>query len=331
MSPVSALTPKKQASLNDYTHLRSEIRAVISAGKTRAQDAVERERVRTSWEIGKLINEHILLNRNRADYGAKVIKRLSVDLGISNTELKYMREFVRTYPAIGRVPGQLNWSQIQILLAINDDEARAAFALRAAKQRWTWEKTRSEIKKLKAAKQITTTEIPAETLLEPKRGVPYTYIIKTLDGRLQIDLGFSNYYLPTGKFPFKDGAIATLEKGKLKSAKTATEADLFTYYAKVLEVTDGDTLWVLVDLGFGFTTKQQLRLCGLDCPEINSREGQSAKKFVERELKPSPNILITSTKSDKYDRYLADVFCETKKGEQYLNNRLLQEGLAVRV
>jgi len=43
MSPVSALTPKKQASLNDYTHLRSEIRAVISAGKARAQDAVERQ------------------------------------------------------------------------------------------------------------------------------------------------------------------------------------------------------------------------------------------------------------------------------------------------
>ena len=138
--PQLEVLPKSKRSLSDYVILRDRVREALRLGRRRAEEAVEHEKVRTSWEIGKLINEHILLNRNRANYGEQVVKKLSADLGISNTELKYMREFVRTYPQIGRVPGQLNWSQVQIILGINDDEARTAFAARAAKEKWSWEK-----------------------------------------------------------------------------------------------------------------------------------------------------------------------------------------------
>lgn len=373
MTPqTTVLVLPKSKNLSSYSTLVKRVREAITQGRERALDAVGREKVRTAWEVGKLIQEHILLNKARADYGAQVLKKLSSDLGISNTELKYMREFARTYPAIGRVPGQLDWSQIQVLLAINDDKVRTALASRAAKENWTWEKIRSEIKKLKATKRITTSEIPAETPLEPKTGKLNTYKIVIAEigpfkGKPVVDLGFSNYtsvrdiqistdstsaakrrhHLPAGKFPFKEGDIVTLEKGKLKSSKTATEADLFTFRAYVDEVTDADTLWVLVDLGFSFTTKQQLRLRGIDCPEINSREGLEAKKFVEQALKKIPYVTITSTKSDKYDRYLADVFLplrsvKTSSGgiratkhehtqDTYLNNELLKRGLATRI
>ena len=43
-------------------------------------------------------------------------------------------------------------------------------------------------------------------------------------------------------------------------------------------------------------------------------------------------VLIKTVKSDKYDRYLADVYFLDAKGQQvYLNNELLEKGLAVRV
>ena len=92
---------------------------------------------------------------------------------------------------------------------------------------------------------------------------------------------------------------------------------------------------------------------GIDCPEINTPEGQAAKKFVESALKAAVSITVCSSKNDKYDRYDADVFflparslkasaggtCATehkcnddKSGREILlNNLLLEKGHAVRM
>ena len=56
--------------------------------------------------------------------------------------------------------------------------------------------------------------------------------------------------------------------------------------------------------------------------------GKKAKAFVEEMLtKSKMSVIIRTIKSDKYDRYLADVWI----ANQYLNQALLDEGLAVRV
>ncbi len=126
------------------------------------------------------------------------------------------------------------------------------------------------------------------------------------------------------------------------------------------EVIDGDTLKAAIDLGLGVWTVQKLRLRGLDAPEIESAEGREAKAFLEKQvtrgckklqdvakgsekskttqpLETSGNllqpleiscpVLIRTSKSDKYDRYLADLFVN---GE-YINQTLIDEGLAARV
>ena len=98
------------------------------------------------------------------------------------------------------------------------------------------------------------------------------------------------------------------------------------------QLVDGDTLRVIVDLGFGIKTRQYLRLCGLNCPEMDSAEGKKAAEFVRNKIKVADQIILTSSKSDKYDRYLADVFyVDKEEKEVYLNNTLLESGLAVRV
>ncbi len=340
----------KVAKVASYTDLLRAVRGAVARGRERAADAVEREKVRTFWEIGRLIHAHILLHKDRADYGKQVIKRLSADLAMSETELYYMVEFARTYP-IFRLTGKLPWGHHQALLRINDADQRKELAEQASRQNWSQKKLRREIGKLKAAKQITTTDIPADELLIAKRGKLNTYKIVIAElgpfkGKPVIDLGFSNYHRPEGKFPFHENEIvkwnsnagARLPRSKksgetppLQKAFAVTSNDLFTFQVYLDEVTDADTLWVLVDLGFGFTTKQQLRLRGIDAPEITTRDGQTAKRFVERQLKSASQVVITSTKSDKYDRYLADVFYTVKGKEKFLNNELLKRGLAVRV
>ncbi len=327
--------PQTVTSLQSYTELKHRVREALARGRERAADAVEREKVRTSWEVGKLIHEHILLHKERADYGKQVLERLSAELGVSGRELRYMVEFARTYP-IWPAPAKLSWAHIRELLSVNDSEKRIEMTKQAAHKKWSEKELRREIKKLKAQDPQALTEFPKDAPLLPIKGIPDTYRIVIAEagrwkGEPALDLGFSNYYRPSEGFSFPINTLVQVREGKLIPVKGLSEADLFTYEAYPLEITDGDTIWIWIELGFGFETKQHVRLRGIDAPEIATREGQRAKRFVESQLKHVPSVTLTSTKSDKYDRYLADIFYETKSGEQFLNNRLLKEGLAERV
>lgn len=84
MSTEAVVGSKKD--LAAYPELLRRVREVVRAGKERALKAVERESVRTKWEVGKLVHEHVLLHKNRAEYGRQVIKRLSADLNIEDSE-----------------------------------------------------------------------------------------------------------------------------------------------------------------------------------------------------------------------------------------------------
>jgi len=178
--------------------------------------------------------------------------------------------------------------------------------------------------------------VPAE-VLTAQPGTPGTYrVLKATvgeyKGELVLDLGFSCYFRPEKGLGFREGDIVTLEKVKLEKSRAGAEA-LYTYQADVVEVIDGDTLKASIPLGFGFTTLQKLRLRGLDAPEIESAEGKEAKAFLESRFRKSKaSILIRTTRSDKYDRYLADVYITDTEGNQvFLNNLLLESGLAVRM
>ena len=113
--------------------------------------------------------------------------------------------------------------------------------------------------------------------------------------------------------------------------KDATAADLYTYRAVVVKIVDADTFWVRIDIGFGDFVNQKLRLRGIDAPEMDTLEGQKAKRFVESQFKNFTEIVVTTTKPDKYDRYLSDVFLQPEAGEEiFLNNALLETGHADR-
>ena len=330
--------------LKTYEELRQAISKARAASTTRIEKAVEQEKVREAWEIGRLIDEHVLQHKERADYGEKVLARLSEDLGMSHTELKYMLQFVRAYP-ICPPADQLSWAHYRELLSVNDIQERQAVAEQAKKESWSRDQLREEVKKRKAAKHEPQV-IEKEASLTATPGKPGTY--KTVKatvgpeaGKVVIDLGFSNYYRTSKELRFKEGAIleATPPFAGSGSAPSdlirmskRTSADLYTYRAWVVRVLDGDTLKVVVDMGFGVRSVQTLRLRGLDCPELVSKEGKEAKDFVEKLLAPSTQVLIKTIKSDKYDRYLADVFVQGKDGKQhYLNSQLLENGFAVQV
>ncbi|WCL49480.1 thermonuclease family protein [Leptospira sp. GIMC2001] len=140
---------------------------------------------------------------------------------------------------------------------------------------------------------------------------------------------------------FKSGDLVSVRKSRnsFQFEKIASVRELFSYKAYLDRVVDGDTLLVQIDLGFGIFIEERLRLRGLDAPEVAERNGQAAKKFVERELKGTNFLILKTYGSDIYDRYLVEVFYLKNEWKvekiiedgNFLNNRLLQEGLAIRI
>jgi len=114
--------------------------------------------------------------------------------------------------------------------------------------------------------------------------------------------------------------------------------ELYWYQADVIQVIDGDTLDVKVDLGFCISMLCRLCLFGISCPELFSaqkdsedyKKGMAAKERVES-LVGGRRIKIKTFKEmkAKYGRYLAQVFVQIgDTGEVCVNDLLVQEGLA---
>jgi micrococcal nuclease len=100
---------------------------------------------------------------------------------------------------------------------------------------------------------------------------------------------------------------------------------------KVEKVVDGDTLDVLLDVGFSMFRKERIRLKGIDAPETATRDlkekemGKQAKAFAAGWLKAQSRLTARTTKDDKYGRILADIHGDSGV---CLNEEMVRRGYA---
>jgi micrococcal nuclease len=91
---------------------------------------------------------------------------------------------------------------------------------------------------------------------------------------------------------------------------------IYIYKADLIRVVDGDTVDLVIDLGFDTLRKERFRLYGIDAPEMNTAEGKEAKAWLREVLKPLEAIYVqtiqleTKAKRDKYGRFLAVLYDE---------------------
>jgi micrococcal nuclease len=89
---------------------------------------------------------------------------------------------------------------------------------------------------------------------------------------------------------------------------------IYIYKAGLIRVVDGDTVDLIVDLGFDTSRKERFRLYGIDAPEMNTAEGKAAKAWLREVLQPLEAIYVqtiqleTKAKRDKYGRFLAVLY-----------------------
>ncbi len=181
--------------------------------------------------------------------------------------------------------------------------------------------------------------------LIPSRGKLFSYPIATLpeSKSLFFDCGFEIFKevdLALSREVKKENAIVAIEKKNQKySAKKSAihPKKLYVYKAKLDRVVDGDTIRVVLDLGFKIFHKEILRLRGIDAAEMKSDAGANSKKTLEKILKDVPFLIVKTTRVDIYGRYVADVFLAGEGDSDlqkvadsgvFLNQLLLDKGSA---
>ena len=175
------------------------------------------------------------------------------------------------------------------MISISDPKKRFAIGKEAKENDWTSDELTARIR----GKQSRQPPAPAQATLRndplsPSCGTPYSYQVVQ---RMNLKTGKSALRLDNHTYKlYKD---------------TRLPKDRYPYWAEIEKVIDGDTVKVRFDLGFNTEIRQTLRLRGLDCAEMDTKEGQAAKTFLTRD-----DIL---------------------KKSLYLNNLLLKEGYAERL
>lgn len=111
---------------------------------------------------------------------------------------------------------------------------------------------------------------------------------------------------------------------------------MYEYHVKqILSVVDGDTIDVVIDLGFDVSFTSRVRLAGVDTPESRTKDlkekalGLESKEWLKHQLEGATDIVIQTEKPDsaeKYGRILGWLFINDE--DDSLNEQMINSGYA---
>lgn len=111
---------------------------------------------------------------------------------------------------------------------------------------------------------------------------------------------------------------------------------MYEYFVReVTKVVDGDTIDVIIDLGFSISYSSRVRLAGIDTPESRTKDkyekalGLESKKYLADRLKNAKNIVIKTEKldsSEKYGRILGWLYLDGEGNS--VNHEMIEKGYA---
>ena len=109
---------------------------------------------------------------------------------------------------------------------------------------------------------------------------------------------------------------------------------MYEYSCKVDRVVDGDTVDVVLDLGFDILFKSRVRLYGIDTPESRTRDldekarGKMAGAYLKEAVDNGTKVVIETKLKDsrgKYGRVLGNVVVDGVN----INEAMIENSLAV--
>ncbi|MDO9558022.1 MAG: PDDEXK nuclease domain-containing protein [Coriobacteriia bacterium] len=133
--------------------LFADLSGMIKDARARAVRRVNSELVMLYWAIGKRIREDIL-GSQRAEYGRAVVQHLSDRLaelygrGYTYGNITRMMKFAELYPdseIVAPLAQQLTWTNVTLVLALDDQQKRDFYLALAARERWSKRTLQSQI------------------------------------------------------------------------------------------------------------------------------------------------------------------------------------------
>ncbi len=124
-------------------NLLTDARHIIDASRNTAYRAINVVMLQRNWKLGKRIHEEILGGKDRADYGAEVVKNLSKNLteiygkGFNKNNLYAFVSFYKIFPTLSGKSELLSWSHYVLLLDVQDEIARNWYAHEAFAETWS--------------------------------------------------------------------------------------------------------------------------------------------------------------------------------------------------
>ena len=104
---------------------------------------------------------------------------------------------------------------------------------------------------------------------------------------------------------------------------------------KLINVIDGDTIDVDIDLGFDISLVRRVRMAGIDTPESRTTDkaekvlGLEAKEYLKKMIKDAKTIVIKTElpdSSEKYGRILGWVYIDN--ANKSINEQMIADGYA---
>ena len=104
---------------------------------------------------------------------------------------------------------------------------------------------------------------------------------------------------------------------------------------KLINVIDGDTIDVDIDLGFDISLARRVRMAGIDTPESRTTDkaekvlGLESKEYLKKMMKDAKTIVIKTQlpdSSEKYGRILGWVYIDG--ATKSINEQMIEDGYA---
>jgi micrococcal nuclease len=111
---------------------------------------------------------------------------------------------------------------------------------------------------------------------------------------------------------------------------------MYEYYVRKVEnIVDGDTIDVLIDLGFDILFQSRVRLAGIDTPESRTKDlkekalGLESKEYLKKQLKDAKSVVIKTEKmnsTEKFGRILGWLYINGDTVS--INDHMINDGYA---
>jgi hypothetical protein len=180
-----------------YEDLKGNVLELLREGKRAVEETVAQETLRTYHNVGRLLDQYLLGEKDRAAYGEQMVVGLAKDVGLSKNTLYRALGFFRLYPIFPN-EGNLGWGHYLSLLSLPTVKAQRFFEDRAVRNGWNASELEKQIRsvgpEVSGKGKQEPTKITTDLNLPALRGQFYTYKISgqspVVSGQRRVDLGF---------------------------------------------------------------------------------------------------------------------------------------------